>query len=32
LNRQEQHSERYAALQFQPMKDGWQIAYSVRTR
>jgi membrane-associated phospholipid phosphatase len=32
LNRQEQHSERQTSLQFQPMKDGWQIAYSVRTR
>jgi membrane-associated phospholipid phosphatase len=32
LNRQDQHNERQASLQFQPMRDGWQIAYSVRTR
>jgi membrane-associated phospholipid phosphatase len=29
LNRQE-HAQQ-ASLQFQPLKDGWQIAYSVRT-
>ena len=33
LNRQGSDSEedRHAALQFQPVKDGWQLAYSIRT-
>jgi membrane-associated phospholipid phosphatase len=30
LNRQD-HAQQ-AALQFQPLQDGWQIAYSIRTR
>jgi len=30
LNRQD-HAQQ-ASLQFQPMKDGWQIAYLIRTR
>jgi membrane-associated phospholipid phosphatase len=30
LNRQD-HAQQ-ASFQFQPMKDGWQIAYSIRTR
>ncbi|HXI49296.1 MAG TPA: phosphatase PAP2 family protein [Steroidobacteraceae bacterium] len=30
LNRQD-HAQQ-ASLQFQPLKDGWQIAYSIRTR
>jgi membrane-associated phospholipid phosphatase len=30
LNRQD-HAQQQASLQFQPLKDGWQITYSIRT-